>query len=147
MGDYACYCGLTVLLEFEVIWNSQCRHIESGLIAQNNHCDILTRMFLDNNRAPKQEAPDKKDLLPRDTAGEGPLAQIIAHKVERVRKEHGPVIVTQEEATGSVSDEHAKKRKRKEEKRAAKEKRREEKRAAKQVRPTIHDSYSCGFHV
>lgn len=116
------------------------------MIAQNC-CDRLTQKFLENIRAPKQEAPDKKDLLPREAAREGPLAQIIAHKVERVRKEHGLVIVTQEEGAGGVSDEHAKKRKRKEEKRVAKEKRREENRAAKQVRPTVHDSYSCGFHV
>lgn len=111
------------------------------------HFNILTRNFWDNNRAPKQEAPDEKDLLPRQAAGEGPLAQIIAHKVERVQKEPGPVIVTREEGAVGVSDENAKKRKRKEEKRAAKEKRREEKRAAKQVTPTVHNSYSCGFHV
>lgn len=116
------------------------------MIAQN-HFNILTRNFWDNNRAPKQEAPDQKDLLPREATGEGPLAQIIAHKVERVQKEHGPVIVTREEGAVGVSDEHAKKRKRKDEKRAAKEKRREEKRAAKQVRPTMHNSYSCGCHV
>jgi ubiquitin len=88
--------------------------------------------------APKNEVPNKKDLLqmegsPAESPGDPLVGQSNGREMDREIR--SSLVASREVHSPSVSDdEDAKKRKRKEEKRAAKDKRKEEKRAAKQLR-------------
>ncbi len=93
-------------------------------------------------RAPKNEVPNKKDLLqmegsPAGSPGDPLVGQSNGREMDREIR--SSLAASREVHSPSVSDdEDAKKRKRKEEKRAAKDKRKEEKRAAKQVSIARH---------
>lgn len=92
--------------------------------------------LLDHDRAPKNEAPDKKELLQHEGGSkDGQLAHIVGHsqRTETDKDGRTPVAAVQEQDVSKSSDEDVKKIKRKEEKRLAKDKRREEKKAAKQA--------------